>query len=46
MALVAIGFEESWNGACVVAREDGMLVGILLVDDQGTRVVPVPQPVD
>ncbi|MEE8469358.1 MAG: hypothetical protein V3T22_12935, partial [Planctomycetota bacterium] len=39
----AIGFEESWNGACVLAREDGMLVGILLVDEQGTRVVPVPR---
>ena len=32
---------DSWHGAAVVARKDGMLVGILLVED-GARIAPVP----
>lgn len=38
----AVGFDPSWNGACVVAREDGALLGILLVDEEGARVAPLP----
>ncbi|MHC5114498.1 MAG: MlaD family protein [Planctomycetota bacterium] len=29
----AISLDESWHGACVLSRRDGMLVGLLLIDD-------------
>lgn len=31
-----------WHGAVVMARGDGAVGGILLVSDQGTRIVPLP----
>ena len=39
----AVSFGPRWNGACVLARGDGALIGILLIDATGTRVVPVPR---
>ncbi|MCK4871466.1 MAG: MCE family protein [Phycisphaerales bacterium] len=38
----ALPIDESWHGACVLARGDGRLVGIILVDDQGTHVALLP----
>ena len=38
---VSVG--RDWNGAAVLARSDGKLVGILVIDDDLTRVVPVPE---
>ena len=38
----ALSIDEDWHGACVVSREDGALLGILLVDEDGPRVGPVP----
>jgi len=35
---------SSLHGACVIAREDGALVGSLLVEDDRARVVPVSVP--
>jgi paraquat-inducible protein B len=40
----AISVEEAWHGACVLARDDGRLVGLLLIEDDAVRVVPVPNP--
>jgi hypothetical protein len=38
----AVVIDESWHGACVVARSDGKIVGMLLVNNQGqARVVTV-----
>lgn len=41
-----VGLDPTWNGACVLAREDGALIGILLVTDDGARVAPVAGPGD
>lgn len=30
----AISIDQSWHGACFIAREDGAVIGILLVDDE------------
>ena len=38
----ALSFDERWHGACVLARADGALIGILLLDGAEARVVPVP----
>ena len=35
----AVSLDETWNGACVLARSDGRLVGILLVEDKGNATV-------
>lgn len=36
-------FGDDWHGAAVIARSDGLLIGILLVDDAGARIaVDVP----
>lgn len=37
-------FEPRWHGAIVLSREDGMLVGVLLVTDGRAVVAPVPGP--
>ncbi|MEZ5977326.1 MAG: hypothetical protein R3F34_03810 [Planctomycetota bacterium] len=29
---------DEWHGAAVVARSDGKLIGIVLADDEGTRI--------
>lgn len=34
----AVAVDASWHGACVLARSDGMLVGIVLVDKDGACV--------
>ena len=39
----ALSFDERWHGACVVARSDGFVIGMLLVDDDdGARIVALP----
>ena len=38
----AIAFPDGWHGAAVVAREDGRLIGILLLDGERARVAPLP----
>jgi hypothetical protein len=38
----AIALDGTWHGACVLAREDGLLLGILLVDDDGGARVAFP----
>ncbi len=39
----ALSVDESWHGAAVVARADGALVGLLLVEDGSARVAPMPE---
>jgi paraquat-inducible protein B len=38
----AIGFDEGWHGATVVARSDGAIVGLLLVQGDDARIAPLP----
>jgi len=38
----AIAVDESWHGAAVVARIDGALIGVLLVEDDVARVALLP----
>ena len=38
----AVPVDDSWHGAVVVARSDGFVVGILLVDDGQAIVVLIP----
>ncbi len=38
----SLSFDVEWNGAAVVARSDGDLVGLLVVGEDGARVVAVP----
>ncbi len=38
----AIAVDESWHGAAVVARADGALLGLLLVEDDVARVALLP----
>jgi hypothetical protein len=35
--------DESWHGAAVVARDDGYLLGLLLVEDGEARVALLPE---
>jgi hypothetical protein len=35
-------FDERWHGAAVMAESDGALLGVLLIDDDAAKVVPVP----
>jgi hypothetical protein len=39
----AVSVDESWHGAAVVARADGFLLGLLLVEDGEARVALVPE---
>ena len=39
----AVSIGESWHGACVLAREDGKLVGMIVVGKAGAKVVFLPQ---
>ena len=41
----AVPVEDAWHGACVLARGDGMLVGLLLVEDGEARVALLPEDV-
>lgn len=38
----SLAFGSQWHGAAIVARRDGFLVGVLLVDGEGARVVLPP----
>ncbi len=38
----ALSFDASDHGACIVARSDGRLIGLLLVEGDGARVAPLP----
>jgi paraquat-inducible protein B len=40
----AIPIDPTWHGACVIARSDGALVGLLLVDDRGRARVALLTP--
>jgi len=40
----AVSVDESWHGATVVSREDGLILGLLLVTDSGARVALWPTP--
>ncbi len=40
----ALPVDETWHGACVLSRDDGYLVGLLLVEeDQPVRVALLPE---
>ena len=39
----AIGLGPTWHGAAVLAREDGLLIGVLLTRSGGPRIVPARQ---
>lgn len=39
----AMPFGADAHGACVLSRTDGALVGLVLVDDDGARVAPIPR---
>jgi hypothetical protein len=39
----AVSLNATWHGAAVIARSDGRLIGMLLInDDDEARVVPIP----
>ena len=38
----ALPFDPAWHGAAVVAESDGALLGLLLVDEDGTRLARLP----
>ncbi len=38
----AVSVDATWHGACVLARSDGQLLGILLVTPDGPRVALLP----
>jgi hypothetical protein len=39
----AVPADQRWHGAAVLSRRDGMLVGLLLVDEDGARVALMPE---
>jgi len=39
-----LSLDERWNGAAAMARGDGAWLGLLLVEEGGARVVPLPAP--
>ena len=38
----AIALDDQWHGACVIARRDGKLIGMILVMPEGARVALLP----
>ncbi|MCB9850704.1 MAG: MCE family protein [Phycisphaerales bacterium] len=38
----AVPFDASWHGACVLARSDGNLIGLLLITKEEARVACLP----
>ncbi len=40
----AIPLDDRWHGAPVLARSDGRLIGLVVVESEGARVVPLPRP--
>jgi hypothetical protein len=39
----SMSIDSSWQGACVVSRSDGKLIGILLIDDERGRIALLPE---
>ena len=37
-----VPINSDWQGAAVIARTDGALVGLLLFNDEGVRIAPLP----
>ena len=37
----SLPIDAQWHGAAVVARSDGALVGVLLVDSSGGSIAPL-----
>ena len=37
----AVAFDARWHGGCVLARSDGKLIGMLLVEKGGARIAPL-----
>lgn len=37
-----VPINSDWQGAAVIARKDGALVGLLLFSDEGVRIAPLP----
>ncbi|MCH8821908.1 MAG: MCE family protein [Planctomycetes bacterium] len=42
----AVSVDKSWHGAAVVARKDGFLVGLLIVDDDVVSVVLIDESIN
>jgi hypothetical protein len=40
----AVPVDESWHGACVLARSDGRVLGMVLVDHDSAKVALLPAP--
>ncbi|GAG37430.1 unnamed protein product, partial [marine sediment metagenome] len=38
----AVSVDETWHGACVLSRNDGRLVGMILVEEETARVALWP----
>lgn len=41
IAVAELGLDPTWHGAPVLADADGALVGLLVIDDEGARVLPL-----
>lgn len=39
----SLPIDESWHGAPVVSRADGKLIGVLVIDDDGAHLAPLPR---
>jgi len=39
----ALPLDARWHGAPVLARKDGQLIGMVLVEVDGARIVPLPR---
>ena len=39
-----MALQEEWNGAFAFSREDGNLVGVLLVENNSARIIPLRRP--
>ena len=39
----AVSIDEAWHGAAVLARSDGHVVGLILIEDDTTRVALLPK---
>ena len=39
----ALGLDEAWHGAPVIARSDGKLVGVMLIENDTAKVALLPQ---
>ena len=39
----AVSVDETWHGAVVMSRQDGKILGLLLVGDDGARIALWPE---